>query len=117
METGVVKAGRRSGRGRRRSTGGLLCLGRCARSTATISRRARFDNTNFAPVRDDRRRMEARTETRDDYPHVRRIPTRWADNDVFGHVNNVVYYALFDTVINTWLIEEGGLDIHDGEIF
>ena len=61
--------------------------------------------------------MEARTETRDDYPHVRRIPTRWADNDVYGHVNNVVYYALFDTVINTWLIEEGGLDIHDGEIF
>ena len=61
--------------------------------------------------------MEARTESRDDYAHVLRIPTRWADNDVYGHVNNVVYYALFDTVINTWLIEEGGLDIHDGEIF
>ena len=39
------------------------------------------------------------------------------DNDVYGHVNNVVYYALFDTVINSWLIEQGGLDIHRGDVF
>jgi acyl-CoA thioester hydrolase len=50
-----------------------------------------------------------------DYPHVLAIPTRWADNDVYGHVNNVEYYAYFDTVINRWLIEQGGLDIHRGE--
>jgi acyl-CoA thioester hydrolase len=49
------------------------------------------------------------------YRHLRDIPTRWNDNDVYGHVNNVEYYAFFDTVINAWLIEEGGLDIHRGE--
>jgi acyl-CoA thioester hydrolase len=49
------------------------------------------------------------------YPHVMEIPTRWNDNDVYGHVNNVEYYAFFDTVINAWLIAEGGLDIHAGE--
>jgi acyl-CoA thioester hydrolase len=51
---------------------------------------------------------------RNDYRHWQRIPTRWADNDVYGHVNNVVHYAFMDTVINTWLIEHGGLDIHGG---
>src|SRR5919199_3843852 len=50
------------------------------------------------------------------YPHVLAIPTRWHDNDVYGHVNNVDYYAFFDTVINAWLIREGGLDIHDGPV-
>jgi acyl-CoA thioesterase FadM len=44
------------------------------------------------------------------------IPTRWMDNDVYGHVNNVVYYAYFDTVINQYLIEEGGLDIAAGSV-
>jgi acyl-CoA thioester hydrolase len=48
------------------------------------------------------------------YKYVQRIPTRWMDNDVYGHVNNVVYYSYFDTVINSWLIEKGGLDIYDG---
>jgi acyl-CoA thioester hydrolase len=52
---------------------------------------------------------------RADYPHTLTIPTRWKDNDVYGHVNNVEYYSYFDTVINHWLIEEGGLDIHRGE--
>ncbi len=51
-----------------------------------------------------------------DYPHRRAIPTRWKDNDVYGHVNNVEYYSFFDTVINAWLIEEGGLDIHGGPV-
>ena len=50
------------------------------------------------------------------YPHHLAIPTRWNDNDVYGHVNNVEYYAFFDTVINTWLIREGGLDIHAGAV-
>ncbi|MEE8512853.1 MAG: thioesterase family protein, partial [Acidiferrobacterales bacterium] len=39
------------------------------------------------------------------------IPTRWMDNDLYGHVNNVVYYSYFDTVINQYLIAQGGLDI------
>jgi acyl-CoA thioester hydrolase len=52
----------------------------------------------------------------DDYPHRAALPTRWADNDVYGHVNNVEYYAFFDTVINAWLIREGGLDIHAGDV-
>jgi acyl-CoA thioester hydrolase len=50
------------------------------------------------------------------YPHELAIPTRWHDNDVYGHVNNVDYYAFFDTVINAWLIREGGLDIHSGPV-
>jgi acyl-CoA thioester hydrolase len=52
----------------------------------------------------------------DDFPHHTALPTRWADNDVYGHVNNVEYYAFFDTVINAWLIREGGLDIHAGDV-
>ena len=51
-----------------------------------------------------------------DYAHVRAIPTRWNDNDVYGHVNNIEYYGYFDTVINAWLIAEGGLDIHGGPV-
>jgi acyl-CoA thioester hydrolase len=51
-----------------------------------------------------------------DYPYRLEIPTRWHDNDVYGHVNNVDYYAFFDTVINTYLITEGGLDIQRGAV-
>lgn len=50
--------------------------------------------------------------TREQYPHFLEIRTRWKDNDVYGHVNNVEYYSYFDTVINQYLIEHGGLDIH-----
>jgi len=53
---------------------------------------------------------------RDAYPHVLAIPTRWMDNDVYGHVNNVVYYSWFDTVINRYLIDAGGLDIADDAV-
>ena len=45
----------------------------------------------------------------------RSIPTRWADNDMYGHVNNVVYYSWFDTAVNALLIEHGALDIHRGD--
>jgi acyl-CoA thioester hydrolase len=55
--------------------------------------------------------MAGETETRARYRHFESIATRWMDNDVYGHVNNVVYYSYFDTVINRYLIEEGGLDI------
>jgi acyl-CoA thioester hydrolase len=44
------------------------------------------------------------------------LTTRWADNDLYGHVNNVTYYSYFDTTANHYLIHEGGLDIHHGEI-
>jgi acyl-CoA thioester hydrolase len=52
--------------------------------------------------------------TRADYPRFLSIPTRWMDNDVYGHVNNVVYYSYFDTAVNEHLIAEAGLDIRKG---
>lgn len=54
--------------------------------------------------------------SRDDYRYFLPITTRWMDNDIYGHVNNVVYYSYFDTIANHFLIKEGGLDIHDGGI-
>ena len=44
------------------------------------------------------------------------VPTRWMDNDLYGHLNNVVYYSLFDTAVNRYLIEQGALDIHAGAV-
>jgi acyl-CoA thioester hydrolase len=52
--------------------------------------------------------------TRGDYRHFSEIATRWMDNDVYGHVNNVVYYSFFDTAVNGYLIGSGALDIHAG---
>ena len=52
--------------------------------------------------------------SRSDYRVHRLIPTRWMDNDAYGHVNNVIYYSWFDTAVNAWLIEQGLLDIHHG---
>jgi acyl-CoA thioester hydrolase len=51
------------------------------------------------------------TGTRDDYRHFLTIPTRWMDNDVYGHINNVVYYSFFDTVVNEFLIRAGVLEL------
>ncbi len=53
----------------------------------------------------------ATPQSRDAYRHFQAIATRWADNDVYGHVNNVVYYSYFDTVVNQYLIEQKALDI------
>ncbi len=53
---------------------------------------------------------------RDAYAAFRPITTRWADNDVYGHVNNVVYYSFFDTAVNGLLIDAGVLDIHAGAV-
>ena len=53
---------------------------------------------------------------REQYLHFQPISTRWHDNDIYGHVNNVTYYGFFDTAVNTYLIERGGLDIHGGEV-
>jgi acyl-CoA thioester hydrolase len=55
-------------------------------------------------------------EPREAYRHFLPITTRWMDNDVYGHVNNVVYYSYFDTVVNEYLISKGALDIHAGEV-
>ncbi len=54
--------------------------------------------------------------TREQYRYVQAIPTRWMDNDVYGHVNNVVYYSYFDTVVNTYLIKAGVLDPVHGAV-
>jgi|TARA_R100000149_G_scaffold60337_1_gene29484 acyl-CoA thioester hydrolase len=53
---------------------------------------------------------------RGDYRWWDRTATRWNDNDVYGHMNNVVHYALFDTSVNRYLIAEAGLDIHGGGV-
>jgi acyl-CoA thioester hydrolase len=50
------------------------------------------------------------------YRHFHPISTRWADNDIYGHVNNIVYYSWFDTAVNAYLIEAGALDIHAGAV-
>ena len=52
---------------------------------------------------------------RGDYRAFHEIATRWLDNDVYGHMNNVVHYALFDTAVNAWLIGRGVLDIQNGD--
>ncbi len=54
-------------------------------------------------------------EFRSAYRAFRSITTRWSDNDVYGHVNNVVYYSWFDTAVNGWLMEQGALNIAAGE--
>ena len=55
-------------------------------------------------------------EPRGAYKAFRDIATRWSDNDLYGHVNNVVYYSWFDTVVNGFLIERGAIDIHAGSV-
>jgi acyl-CoA thioester hydrolase len=53
------------------------------------------------------------TPARDGFAIVRSMPTRWMDNDHYGHVNNVTYYSYFDTAVNGWLIEATGTDIRE----
>jgi acyl-CoA thioester hydrolase len=59
--------------------------------------------------------MRDTPKTKKDFRHFYPITTRWMDNDAYGHVNNVVYYLWFDTVVNQFLIANGTLDIHAGE--
>ena len=54
--------------------------------------------------------------TRAAYKHFLPLQTRWADNDIYGHVNNVAYYGYFDTIVNEYLIGAGALDIHGGAV-
>lgn len=67
---------------------------------------------------DEATRMKAKPAPypRSAFRFFRSIPTRWADNDMYGHVNNVVYYGWFDTAVNALLIERGALDIQRGDI-
>jgi len=51
-----------------------------------------------------------------DYRHRRSLTTRWMDMDPYGHLNNVVHYSLFDSLVNAWLIEQGALDVEKGEV-
>ena len=53
---------------------------------------------------------------RDCFPEFYAIDTRWSDNDIYGHVNNVQYYSFFDSAVNRFLIEHGGLDIHNDQV-
>ncbi|MEX6633457.1 acyl-CoA thioesterase [Hyphococcus lacteus] len=53
---------------------------------------------------------------RGDYKHFLPLQTRWADNDIYGHVNNVAYYGYFDTIVNEYLISANALDIHNGDV-
>ena len=64
-----------------------------------------------APDTPDREAGDPRDLRRSDFPVLRDIPARWADVDVYGHVNNVVHYSMFDTAVNGWLIEATGRDI------
>lgn len=59
--------------------------------------------------------MSAVPHQRSAYRHFQPVTTRWQDNDIHGHINNVAYYGFFDTTVNGWLIAHGGLDIHEGQ--
>ena len=60
--------------------------------------------------------QERERESRNDYRHFTALATRWSDNDAYGHLNNVVHYALFDTAVNQALVEAGLLDIAHGPV-
>ena len=60
--------------------------------------------------------MKSQAKTRGDYRHFCAISTRWMDNDAYGHVNNVVYYSWFDTVVNQFLIENDVLDVEHSPV-
>lgn len=60
--------------------------------------------------------IRPQAEPRSAFKAFRSIGTRWSDNDVYGHVNNVVYYSWFDTAVNGLLIEKGAIDIHKGKV-
>jgi acyl-CoA thioester hydrolase len=72
----------------------------------------RWQNRRHEPAKPAKPQVRAAQRS---YKVFRPISTRWMDNDAYGHVNNVVYYSWFDTVVNAHLIEQGVLDIHQGE--
>jgi acyl-CoA thioester hydrolase len=70
----------------------------------------------WASMSQEKPASRPQAQPRSAYRVFRPITTRWMDNDVYGHVNNVVYYSWFDTAVNAYLIEQGALDIHHGEV-
>lgn len=60
--------------------------------------------------------MKAEPSNRSHYKHFLPLQTRWADNDIYGHVNNVAYYGYFDTIVNEYLIKERALEIQKGDV-
>lgn len=103
-------------------------VARCAATIPGTGRRTHRCHARFpaAPPRavaidrgegvSSKSQAEPTRSARTDYPVLVPVQTRWMDNDVYGHVNNVVYYAYFDTVVNRYLIERGALDIHRGTV-
>ena len=77
-------------------------------------RRTRYDARSLFRAPSDVPRPDP--ESRDRYRHFLAIPTRWMDNDVYRHVNNVVYYSWFDTVVNRYLVGSGALDIETSAV-
>jgi acyl-CoA thioester hydrolase len=73
-----------------------------------------MDGMSPAPLPADEWRRAP--EPRSAYRAFREITTRWMDNDVYGHVNNVVYYSFFDTAVNGLLVDAGVLDLHAGAV-
>lgn len=85
----------------------------CAVTQVQAQQRAWFENAWMTQHATPSARTQP--QTRHAFRVFRDIPTRWADNDLYGHVNNVVYYSWFDTAVNAYLIAQGALDIHHGE--
>ena len=77
---------------------------------------ARASLAEWAAMSPEKPTPRPQAQPRSAYPVFRPITTRWMDNDVYGHVNNVVYYSWFDTAVNAYLIEQGALDIHAGGV-
>ena len=59
--------------------------------------------------------MKKEASNRSEYNFFCKLSTRWNDNDIYGHMNNIIYYALFDTAVNKWLIKNNLIDIKDGQ--
>jgi acyl-CoA thioester hydrolase len=72
--------------------------------------------TNPEPTETRKPMNRPAPEKREAYRHLQSIPTRWMDNDVYGHVNNVVFYSYFDTVVNQYLIEQRALNIETSKV-
>lgn len=68
-------------------------------------------------VPSDQPRTDPRSDTRADYRAFEAVTTRWADNDLYGHLNNAVYYEMFDTVLTNWLVSASGLDESRMDVF
>src|SRR6478736_1038553 len=98
----------RSRSGRARPRRGWRMRSACPRSGQA---RSRGNDREQQPMSERAARLG-----RSHFRLFRAIPTRWSDNDAYGHVNNVVYYEWFDTAVNAWLVENGFLDIVDGAV-